>query len=74
MTRRLDYEALIVSLLVLRSRVAAMPASTENVLAAAAAAVPGAQAQDYGKLVFLGKEGQRAQEYPINKSIVVLGR
>ena len=38
-----------------------------------AAAAPPAQ-QDWGRLVFLDKEGQRAQEYPINKPVVVLGR
>ena len=31
-------------------------------------------AQDYGKLVFLDKEGVKAQEYPITKPVVVLGR
>ncbi len=31
-------------------------------------------AQEYGKLVFLDKDGERAQEYPINKNLVVLGR
>lgn len=30
--------------------------------------------QDFGKLVFLGKDSERAQEYPINKNLVVLGR
>ena len=49
-----------------------MSAEVENM--PVAAAVPAAQAQDYGRLVFLGKEGQRAQEYPINKAVVVLGR
>jgi hypothetical protein len=37
---------------------------------AATAAVP----HNFGKLVFLDKEGQCAQEYHINKSTVVLGR
>lgn len=36
-------------------------------------ATPAASA-NYGKLVFLDKEGQRAQEYRINKKSVVLGR
>lgn len=31
-------------------------------------------AHDYGKLVFLDKDGERAQQYPINKNLVVLGR
>ncbi|CAL8463591.1 g3125 [Coccomyxa elongata] len=31
-------------------------------------------AQEFGKLVFLDKDGERAQEYPINKNLVVLGR
>lgn len=30
--------------------------------------------QGFGKLVFLDKSGERAQEYPINKNLVVLGR
>ncbi|KAK9917599.1 hypothetical protein WJX75_006241 [Coccomyxa subellipsoidea] len=31
-------------------------------------------AHEYGKLVFLDKDGERAQQYPINKNLVVLGR
>ncbi len=30
--------------------------------------------QEFGKLVFLDKDGERAQEYPISKNLVVLGR